>query len=139
MRSTLCHLLPDLAQHTILEFMGYKLRCGKYMQQLPKDLPIYHSILNRPEVEEIHYTLVDFENSEFLYKYDNEDGTFDICDEDGYDTYFIISLVMNSFKRKYWIENVMEICYAYSDRNTFKVDVNVYEYDFDGSRCMVGK
>jgi len=89
------------------------------MKQLPRDLPIYQLILNRTAVEEIYYTLVDFYNSEYLYKYENEDGTFDIYDEYGFDTYFIISLVIKRAKYNHWLEKMMEICYSYSDRNTF--------------------
>lgn len=136
MRRELCNLLPDLAQHTVLEFLDYKLRCGKYIKRLPKDLPIYKYILKRPKVEEEYYSWHDWRDSEYLYKYDNEDGTFDICDEEGNTKYFKISLVINCFKRKYWCENTMEISYSYSDRNTYKIEVQLYDYDYDGSKGL---
>jgi hypothetical protein len=137
MRSEFCNLLPDLAQHTILEFLDYKLRCGKYIKRLPKDLPIYKYILNRPRIEEEYYSWDDWRYNTILYKYDNEDGSYVICDEYGYTTYFMISLVIGTIKRKSWLENTMEISYSSSDRNTFRVQLHLYDYDFDGSKHRV--
>jgi len=137
MQTKLLSLLPDLVQHIILEYMDYKLRRGKYIKQLPRDLPIYKYILNRPAVKEEYYTWDDFIESEFVFEYEDDDGYPHYCDEDGNDTYCMISLVTNIFKRKYWTERTIDISYSFCDRNTFKVEQNTYDYDFDGSRHRI--
>lgn len=38
------HLL-DLPQNIILEFLGYKFRCGKFINQLPQNMEIYELLL----------------------------------------------------------------------------------------------
>ena len=136
MKTSLIRSLPDLAQHVILEFLDYKLRCGRYMRQLPNNLPIYRSIIDRPDVEEVCYGWEDFYyGNEYIFKYEREDGTFYYGDNDGNESYFMISLPMKSFKeRKYWLENIIEISYSYSDRNIYRIQTNEYEYDYDGSR-----
>ena len=137
MQTKLLSLLPDLAQHTILEYMDYKLRHGKYIKQLPRDLPIYKYLLNRPTVEEEYYTWDDFIKSEHVFEYDDEDGYHYYCDEDGNDTYCMISLVTNIFKRKSLVERTIDISYSFSDRNIYKVEDHLYDYDFDGSRHRI--
>jgi hypothetical protein len=140
MRLNLCQLLPDLAQHIILEFLDYKLRCGKYIKQLPKNLPIYKDILNRPEVKIEYYCWDDWYNSKYVYKYeddDEDDIDYYIGDEDGNKTYFIISIIIEFIKRKNWIEKTLEIKYAHNDRNTFSVNTILYDYDYDGTKHII--
>jgi len=139
MESKLLSLLRDLVQYIILEYLDYKLRCRKYIKQLPKDLLIYKCILDRPEVEEVYYCNEDYSNnSEFIFEYKDDEGFH--CyfgDEFGNESYFAVTLVTNFFKRKYWTKKTIEISYAYSDRNTFKVEQNMYDYDYDGSRHRI--
>lgn len=134
MQTKLCLALPDLAQHTILEFLDYNLRRGKYIKKLPKDLPVYNLILNRPEVEEKYYNNYDYHTYRFINRNVNEDGSCYYCDEDGCDSYFLISIVTKFSKRKSWVEHTMEIKYSYYNRNSYDIDYHIYDYDFDGSR-----
>jgi hypothetical protein len=139
-------LLPDLARHIILEYLNYKLRCGKYIKQLPKDLPIYQCILNRPQVEEKSYYR--YRPDELVYDYNKDDGTYydyneddeydeDDEDEDNVKKYFLLSLEIKYFKRKCWLANTLVISYSYNDRNVFKVESQLYEYDYDGTKHRV--
>jgi len=137
MNINLCHKLPNLAQHIILEFLDYKLRSGKYIKQLPKDLPIYELILNRPDVEEIYYSYNDWNNNENIYEIEDENGLIYYCDQYGNETYFIISIIMKYIKRKNLIENTLEIKYSFYDRNIFKIESHKYDYVFDGSKHEV--
>lgn len=127
-------LLPNLAQHIILEFLDYKLRNGKYIRQLPKDLPIYNYILNRQQVIEKCYDVYDFMRSKNVFPYENERGYVYYGDVNGFDKYYLISLVVNGFRRKYWTETTIDILYSYSDRNIYEVTSSLYDYDYDGFR-----
>ena len=135
MKEALCKQLPDLAQHIILEFLDYRLRCGKYIRQIPKDLPIYNLIRNRPQVEELYFSQHD-DRVVGAY-YDNINDVYYDHDEDGYETYFKISLIMKYVKRKGWLEKTLEIDYSYGDRNKYRIQNHLYDFDFDGSKHSV--
>ena len=137
MNINFCLKLPNLAQHIILEFLDYKLRCGKYIKQLPKDLPIYKQILYRPQVEEEYYCWNDWNNNDNIYEYIDENGLICYCDELGNETYFMISIIIKYIKRKNTIEKTLEISYSYYDRNIFRIEDHLYDYDFDGSKHKV--
>jgi hypothetical protein len=137
MNINFCLKLPNLVQHIILEFLDYKLRSGKYIKQLPKDLPIYELILNRQKVKEIYYSYEDWYNNENIYYIEDENGIFYYFDQYGNETYFMISIIIEYIKRKNWIENTLEIKYSYHDRNIFKIECHKYDYDFDGSKHEV--
>ena len=42
--------VPDLPQHFILEFLGYKFHHGKYAKQLPGNLEIYDLLMERTQI-----------------------------------------------------------------------------------------
>ena len=127
MRLDLCHKLPDLVQHSILEFLNYKWRNGKFIKQLPKDLPIYNYIKQRPIVEEKYFTEDDPEHC----KWYNNDGSFELCDEYGNRTYFEIKFLLKTIKRKSYIDKVMELRYCRFDRELVNVIVQYYDFDYD--------
>jgi hypothetical protein len=126
MRLDLCHKLPDLVQHIILEFLNYKWRNGKFIRQLPKDLSIYRYIKKRPIIKEKYFTEDDPEH----YIWYNDDGSFNICDQYGNNTYFEISFVLKTIKRKSHIDKVMELRYCCFDRELVNVIVQYYDEDY---------
>jgi len=141
MREDLCILLPDLVESRILEYLGYKQRCGKYMKQLPRDLPIYDMLMNRPIVEKRYYSDDEevFEGNTFQHEYIDENGEdYYFGDEDGCEFYFIVSINKREYKksRGYFVETV-DIMYSASDRNISKAVEEVYEYDYDNSKQKV--
>jgi len=129
MRFNLCDRLPDLAQHLILEYLDYKWRCGKFIRQLPRDLPIYQYLKERPEVKERYFNFDDPEHCVEYY----DDGSWDLCDEYGNKTYFAIEFVLKYVKRKYYYQKVMEIRYCGFDRELVNVNIECYDTDYDGS------
>jgi hypothetical protein len=129
--------LPDLVEHIIFEFLDYKLRCGKYIKQLTIDSSIQKLITRRPKVEEVYYTYYDWQDNKSLSLYTDDDDGIYIYDEYGYEKYFMVSIVTKYIKRKSFLENTLEISYNYNDRNFFRIETKLYDYDYDGSKHWV--
>lgn len=134
--------LPEPAEKNILEFLNYKLKNGKYMKQLSKDLPIYKLILERPIAKFRNYYDHDFNNNYFyedtnydyeenyseeqlnyfkkyniLYKYFLVSFDLDFCLLDG----------MNAVK-------MMLIKYFYNDKNKYRIEYKYFYINYDGTR-----
>lgn len=135
MRRELCHRLPDLVQHIILEFLDWRLRCGKHIRRLPSDLPVYSLLEERPPVE-IHY--YEKNHPHVVGEYYDDEGWLHYYDEDGNDSYFRISLITQMIKRKYYITEEIEISYSFTDRGKYCLEKHDYEEDYDGSKHWVG-
>ena len=133
MKYQLCHKLPDIAQHIILEFVGgYKFRLGKFIRQISlEEKEIIHQALSRrPEVEfrsfgDSSSSSIDLPGE---YHYEDNEGYTHYCDENSYENYFRISFILNFYHHKFDEEETMEINYSYDDRNKFIVEKNKYIY-----------
>jgi hypothetical protein len=133
MKASLCTYLPDLAQHIILEFLNYRLRCGKYIRQLPKDLPIYDLIKIRPREEWLYFTQDDHP-VHITEHYDEDNDQYYYTDDDGYDSFFKISIVTNSYCQysnnprhdDEWYEERLEYSYSYGDRSLYMINKYLY-------------
>ena len=108
--------IPDSARHIMLEFLGLTLHNRRYIGRIPRDLPIFRYLTNRP-----------------LIKYGTEE------DEDGYmvadelHTFVSFDLGFNLLNRHCYEVKVLEIHYgAISEALT--VVKKYYEIEFDGSR-----
>ena len=99
--------IPDLPQHIILEFLGYKRRNGKYMKQFPKNMYIHKLIQEKSDVI--------YKNSEYVISIDIKFRF--------YHNYFIVKTIM--------------IYYDPNDRNNSICIINDYSVDFDGSRHII--
>jgi hypothetical protein len=124
MKATLCKRLPDAAQHIILELLDYRLRSGKYIKHLPRDLPIYRRILDRPVVEEIYFT-PEHSPVQITENYDDA-GEVYFTDDEGYSSFYRISLVVREYgggfgRKCETYQERLEISYSYGDRSYYTV------------------
>jgi hypothetical protein len=96
--------VPDLPQHIILEFLGYKFHHGNYSKQFPRKMEIYELLMERTQI--IHsgkYNIV----------------VFDIKFMD---------------HRNNYVVKTMEICYTSNDKNVCYIFYRHYAIEFDDSR-----
>jgi len=120
-----CFRLPDLAEHIILEYLDYRLRNGKYIRRLPKDLPVYELLSERPCAIECVFKKDDVPN---LGEYYDENGNVYYYDDDGYNCFYRIILVKSvSFqKRDFPVEETIDLSFSYGDRNKFQIEACRY-------------
>jgi len=57
--------IPDELQREIFEFLDYKLRCGVYIMQIPKQIYIYTLLLERKEITENLYISFDIDFKDY--------------------------------------------------------------------------
>jgi hypothetical protein len=131
MRLDVCSRLPDLAQHNILEYLDYKLRRGKYIKQLSKDLSIYKLLQYRPVVEEVYF---DGNHECAVGHYIDDDNKTRYYDEDGYESYFTIPMITRELRRGHnCMEEILELSYSFGDRSKYLVEKISYKYDYYGT------
>ena len=108
--------IPDSARHVMLEFLGFTLHNRRYIGRIPRDLPIFRYLTDRP-----------------LIKYGTEE------DEDGYmvtdetRTFVSFDLGFKLLNRHCYEVKVLEIHFGVLS-NSFIVVKKYYEIEFDGSR-----
>jgi len=117
MKTSLCYKLPDLPQHIILEYLGYKLRLRKYIKSLPKDLPIYQLLWDRPKTEEFVFTEDDHPVN--IIEHYDDNGDFYYVDEENGKTFFRVMLVTKVLRGDE--EEAIEIAYSCWDRWAYTV------------------
>ena len=132
MRIDLCSRLPDLAQHSILEYLDYKLRRGKYIKQLSKGLSIYKLLQYRPAVEELYF---DGYHECVVGSYIDDDNKTRYYDEDGYESYFMIPMITCKLRRgdRWSVEEILELSYSFGDRSKYLLEKYSYKYDDYGT------
>jgi len=108
--------IPDSARHVMLEFLGLTLHNRRYIGRIPRDLPIFRYLTNRP--------LIQYGTEEV------EDG-YMVADE--LHTFVSFDLKFNLLNRHCYEVKVLEIHFdAILERLT--VVKKYYEIEFDGSR-----
>lgn len=134
--------IPEPAEKNILEFLNYKLRNGKYIKQMSKDIPIYKLLLERPIVK-----FRNFYDYEYYNNYDYEDTNYnynEIFSNEQLDyfnkyniiyKYFIISFDIKFYKfQGSNVVKMMHIKYSYFDKNKYSIEYRHYYVYNDSHR-----
>lgn len=99
--------IPDLPQHIILEFLGYKNRNNKYIKQLPKNMNI-HDLL--------------------------QDRTIPIYKNTYYSAVFDVKFINY---HNHYIVKTLKFKYSLDDKNICTTVIQYYSIEFDDSRNVV--
>lgn len=119
--------MPDLAQHIILEFIGYKLRNCRYIKQLKNEkLDIIEKLL--------------FDSNKYLeFEYKEKEMYDENTDEYYIEEYrYIYFWISSEIRRKRNIEKYIVLRQSIYDSNDFYMFNEWFDVDFDGSKHDYG-
>jgi len=99
--------VPDLPQHIILEFLGYKFHHGSYSKQFPRKMEIYELLMERTQIIQVG----------------------------GYNR-VVFDIKFMDFRNHYAVKT-MRVFYPLNDKNLCYISYMHYAIEFDDSRHLI--